>query len=103
MSSPNVAVPPSSASDEAVRLAATLERGLAEGRSDLLTPDALQSLLGALCKTYCAQTEAGDGHLPLDPRTNVTPTDIMVTASGLIKAGGFSVFELGMWQSCTGR
>lgn len=102
MSSPSVAVPPSPASDEAMRLAATLERGLADGRSDLLTPDALQSLLGALCKTYSAQSEAGDGHLPLDG-THVTPTDIMVTASGLIKAGGFSVFELGMWQSCTGR
>lgn len=102
MSSPDRLIAPS-ASDEATRLAAVLEQNLADGRCDLLTPDALQSLLGALCKTYAAQSEAGDGHLPLAQHTTVTPTDIMVTASGLIKAGGFSVFELGMWQSCTGR
>jgi hypothetical protein len=28
---------------------------------------------------------------------------VMVTASGLLKAANLAVFELGMWQSWTGR
>ena len=30
-------------------------------------------------------------------------TDVMVAASGLLKAANLAVFELGMWQSWTGR
>ena len=33
----------------------------------------------------------------------VTPTEVMVTASGLLRAANLAVFELGMWQSWTGR
>ena len=41
--------------------------------------------------------------LPLEPRSGVTPTDVMITASGLLRAANLAVFELGMWQSWTGR
>jgi hypothetical protein len=33
----------------------------------------------------------------------VTPTDIMLTSSQLLRAGNLQVFELGMWQSWTGN
>jgi hypothetical protein len=33
----------------------------------------------------------------------VSPTDVMITASALLKAADLQVFELGMWQSYTGR
>ena len=36
-------------------------------------------------------------------RGGVSPTDVMVTASGLLSAANLAVFELGMWQSWTGR
>jgi len=91
------------ASAEATRLAAEIERALATGRSDLLSPAALQALMGALCKTYAAEIEGGKQILPLKARTTVTPTEVMVTASGLLKAANLAVFELGMWQSWTGR
>jgi hypothetical protein len=87
----------------ATRLAAELERGLAEGRSDQLAPEALQVLLAALCKTYSAQVDAGGDFLPVPAQSGVTPTDVMVTASGLLRAANLAVFELGMWQSWTGR
>ena len=60
-------------------------------------------LLAALCRTYSAQVDAGVEFLPVPARSGVTATDIMVTASGLLRSANLAVFELGMWQSCTGR
>jgi hypothetical protein len=91
------------ASAEATRLAADIERGMADGRIDLLTPQALQALMAAACKAYAAQIEAGNPMAALAQRTTVTPTEVMVTASGLLRATNLAVFELGMWQSWTGR
>ena len=93
----------SSASNEATRLAADIERGLASGKLDTLTPQALHALMGACCKNYATRVEAGESLLPLAQRTTVTPTEVMVTASGLLRAANLAVFELGMWQSWTGR
>jgi hypothetical protein len=92
-----------SASAEATRLAAEIERALAGGKLDVLTPQALQALMGAVCRTYAAQVEAGSKTLPLPARGGATATDVMVTASGMLKAANLAVFELGMWQSWTGR
>jgi hypothetical protein len=41
---------------------------------------------------------AGDELLPLAERGGATATEVMVTASGLLKAANLAVFELGMWQ-----
>jgi hypothetical protein len=91
------------ASADALRLAAEIERSLADGRIDTLTPPALQALMAAACKTYAAQIEAGNPMAALAQRSTVTPTEVMVTASGLLRAANLAVFELGMWQSWTGR
>jgi hypothetical protein len=91
------------ASAQATQLAADIERGLADGRIDLLSPEALQALMAAACKAYAAQIEAGNPMAALAQRTTVTPTEVMVTASGLLRATNLAVFELGMWQSWTGR
>jgi hypothetical protein len=92
-----------SVSADATRLAAELERALADGRTDALTPAALQALMAALCKTYSAQLEAGGDYTPLEGRNSASSTDIMTTASGLLRSANLAVFELGMWQSWTGR
>jgi phage I-like protein len=94
---------PATASADATRLAADIERGLADGRLDLLSAPALQALMAAACKAYAAQIEAGNPMAALAQRTTVTPTEVMVTASGLLRAANLAVFELGMWQSWTGR
>jgi hypothetical protein len=88
---------------DAKALASNLERALTDGDLDVLPPQALQDLMAALCKTYSAQIEAGRDVLPLRGRTSVSSTDIMTTASGLLKVANLAVFELGMWQSWTGR
>ena len=84
----------------AEQLAADIQRALATGDHDVLSPEALQKLMTAACRLYSAQSEAGSQMLPVG---EVTPTDIMITASGLMRAGNLAVFELGMWQSWTGR
>ena len=95
--------PNGSASQEATQLAAAIERGLREGRTDTLTPQAFQALMAAMCKSYSAQQEAGGNYLPIGDRNAVSPTEIMITTSALLKAANLAVFELGMWQSWTGR
>jgi hypothetical protein len=99
-----VAAKPAVAATETIaaaeKLAADIQRALAAGNLEVLTPEALQKLMTAACRLYSAQAENGSAMLPVG---EVTPTDIMVTASGLMKAGNLAVFELGMWQSWTGR
>jgi hypothetical protein len=91
------------ASAQGMQLAAELERGLLDGRTDVVSREALQSLMAAICKTYSQQVQGGDMSPPLQPRSGVSPTDVMITASGLLRAVDLQVFELGMWQSWTGR
>jgi len=91
------------ASAEATQLAARIERDLRDGKLDTLTPQAFQALMAALCKSYGTQLEAGADFLPVADRQSVTPTEIMTTTSALLKAANLAVFELGMWQSWTGR
>jgi hypothetical protein len=88
---------------EATALAREIEKGLAEGRLDILTPQALQTLMAALCKTYAANVEAGLAFPLLADRGSVTSTDVMVACGALLKSADLQVFELGMWQSWTGR
>ena len=91
------------ASAEATALAAKIEHDLREGRCDTLTPQAFQALMAALCKSYGTQLEAGVQFLPLASQTSASPTEVMTTTSALLKAANLAVFELGMWQSWTGR
>jgi len=90
------------ASADAKRLAAVLERGIVDGKLDLVSTEALQKLMAAVCRVYTARLEAGDQIMPV-PKNSISATDVMVTASGLLKAADLAVFELGMWQSWTGR
>ena len=87
----------------AEQVAADISRALMEGRADVLTAEAVQALMAAACRSYSARVEAMGDFPPLGARSLVTSTDVMVTASGLLKSANLAVFELGMWQSWTGR
>jgi hypothetical protein len=91
------------ASGQALQLADEIKKSLAQGDLDVLAPEALQSLMAELCRLYSAQADAGAEHPLLGARSGVTATDAMVVASSLLKAVNLAVFELGMWQSWTGR
>jgi hypothetical protein len=96
------AVANSGLSADAIKLAADIERAFAKG-DNVLSEQAMQALMGALCRIYSAQVEAGAKYTPIAEGQVVSPTGVMVTASGLLRAGNLAVFELGMWQSWTGR
>jgi hypothetical protein len=97
---PAAVAPATSTSAAAEQLAADIQRALKAGDHEVLSSQALQKLMTAACRLYSAQVEAGS---VVPPVGEVTPTDIMITASGLMRAGNLAVFELGMWQSWTGR
>jgi len=90
------------ASADAKKVAATLERGIVDGKLDMVSAEALQKLIAAACRVYTARLEAGEQFMPI-PKNSISATDVMVTASGLLKAADLAVFELGMWQNWTGR
>jgi len=83
-------------------LTAAIERGIADGRLDVLTAESLQKLIAAACRLYAARREAGEQLTPV-PKNSLAATDVMITASGLLQAANLAVFELGMWQGWTGR
>jgi hypothetical protein len=59
--------------------------------------------MAALYRSYAAHAETDPGALPLQARGAVSNTDIMLMASALLRSANLAVFELGMWQSWTGR
>jgi hypothetical protein len=90
------------ASADAKHVAATLDRILADGNLEVISAEALQALIASACRLYRARREAGEEFAPV-PKNSISATDVMVTASGLLKATDLAVFELGMWQNWTGR
>jgi hypothetical protein len=99
-SRPAVPAPKASAkiaAADAKRVVAAIERGMADGKLDVLTAEALQALIAAACRLYTARREAGEQFMPV-AKNSVSATDVMVTASGLLRAADLGASELGMWQ-----
>ena len=94
--------PATGASAEAERLAAALERSIVDDKLDSVSALALQKLMAAACRLYTARAQAGEQFTPV-PRNSISATDVMITASGLLRSADLAVFELGMWQNWTGR
>ena len=94
--------PPTGLSAEAFKLADDIERAFKKS-DDAISEEAVQALMGALCRIYSAQVENGAKYTPIAEGQVVSPTAVMVTASGILRAANLAVFELGMWQSWTGR
>jgi hypothetical protein len=84
------------------RVTDAIERSIADGKLDTLPPEALQALIAAACRLYAARREAGEQFLPV-AKNALPATDVMVTASGLLRTADLAAFELGMWQGWTGR
>jgi hypothetical protein len=94
--------PQNELSGDAIRLAREIERQFAKSEN-ALSVEAMQTLMSALCRVYSAQVEGGAKFTPIPEGQVVSPTGVMLTASGLLRAANLAVFELGMWQSWTGR
>ena len=99
---PKSKTPQTGLSADAIRLAAEIEHAFKKS-DDAISEEAMQALMGTLCRVYSAQIENGAKYTPIAEGQIVSPTGVMVTASGLLRAANLAVFELGMWQSWTGR
>jgi hypothetical protein len=99
---PKPKIPQTGLSADAIRLAGEIEEAFKKS-DDAISEEAMQALMGTLCRIYAAQVENGAKYTPIAEGQIVSPTGVMVTASGLLRAANLAVFELGMWQSWTGR
>jgi len=73
------------------------ERALSSGRPDEVSDADLERVLTAAVRLYAAKTETD--RPPAQPVTpsSVTPTDIVVTVSDLIKSAGLNLWDVSMW------
>jgi hypothetical protein len=96
------AKPDSALADEMLRMVKALEAKVADDNFETVDGEAARRLFAAMIKVYSLRIEAGERDLPVnmgDSGTNAT--DLMITASALLRSGDLEVFELGMWQSYT--
>ena len=76
---------------------AAAERALNSGQPGQVSDADLERVLTAAVRLYAAKVDADMA--PAQPVTPsaVTPTDIVVTVSDLIKSAGLNLWDLSMW------
>jgi hypothetical protein len=82
---------------------AAAERALAAGEPEQVPDADLERVLTAAVRLYAAKADSDAP--PAQPVTpsQVTPTDIVVTVSDLIKAAGLNLWDVSMWFNRTKR
>ena len=88
--------------DEAERLAASLEAAVSAGHAGAVPDDAMRVLMAALIKVYAAKFDEGQRPALLPEGCGVSATAVLVATSALMRASNLEIFELGMWQSWSG-
>lgn len=64
----------------------------------------IQAMLAKAVRLYAERVAENESAFPAFPAgAPVTATDVMVTTTAMLKAVNLQVFELGMWQTWTGR
>ncbi len=76
---------------------AAAERALSSGQPGQVSDADLERVMTAAVRLYAAKTETDKP--PVQPITpsSVTPTEIVVTASDMIKAAGLNLWDVSMW------
>jgi len=73
------------------------ERALSSGKLDELSDAELEAVMTAAVRLYAAKAEAEDKEVrPVTPE-RITPTDIVVTVSAMIRAVGLNLWDVSMW------
>jgi hypothetical protein len=64
----------------------------------------IQAGLAKAVRLYAERATEREGALPAFPAdAPMTATEVMVTVTAMLKAVNLQVFELGMWQTFTGK
>ena len=77
--------------------AAAAERALAGGECSQIAGGDLARAMSAAVKLYAAKTEAEEAPAPPVSAENVTPTEVVVVVSEMLRAVDVSLFDLAMW------
>jgi len=73
------------------------ERALASGRLEQITDAELERIMTAAVRLYAAKAESESASArPVTPDM-VTPTDVVVTVSALIRSAGLNLWDVSMW------
>jgi hypothetical protein len=72
------------------------ERALAAGDTTRISSAEIERVMTAAVRLYAAKTEA-EGEQPPVSAERVTPTDIVVTVSAMLRAAGMNIWDLSMW------
>lgn len=73
------------------------EHALSSGRLEQVTDAELERIMTAAVRLYAAKANSdGSSARPVTPEM-VTPTDVVVTASALIRSAGLNLWDVSMW------
>jgi hypothetical protein len=73
------------------------ERALASGDLDGVSNEDLERVMTAAVRLYAAKSETDNPpDTPITPE-KVTPTDVVVSVSDIIKAAGLNLWDVSMW------
>ena len=75
---------------------AAAERALETGKLDGVSDAELERVMTAAVRLYAAKAESDAPPAVIAPE-RVTPTDIVVTVSALIRAVGLNLWDVSMW------
>ena len=79
------------------------ERALASGRLEQVSDADLECVMTAAVRLYAAKADSENPVVrPVTPEI-VTPTDIVVTVSDLIRSAGLNLWDVSMWFNRTKR
>jgi hypothetical protein len=73
------------------------ERALSSGRPDQVSDAELERVMTAAVRLYAAKAEVEEKPTPPVTAERVTPTDIVVTVSAMIRAVGLNLWDVSMW------
>ena len=73
------------------------EQALSSGRPEQVSDSDLERVMTAAVRLYAAKAEAADSAAPPVTAERVTPTDVVVTVSAMIRALGLNLWDVSMW------
>jgi hypothetical protein len=82
---------------KAEAFSAMAEHALISGHYDELSDSDLEQVLTAALKLYAAKAERDNAYPPPLTAGRVTPTEVVMVVSEMIRAAGLNLFDLSMW------
>jgi hypothetical protein len=76
---------------------AAAERALSSGQPGQVSDAELERVLTAAVRLYAAKAESDAPPAQAITPSSVTPTDVVVTVSDLIKSAGLNLWDVSMW------